>query len=221
MKKEIKFTPIDLQTWSRGSVFYYFSHMAPTGYSITVDMDVTKMRADLKKAGLKFFPAYLWLVTKVLNEQQEFRIADQDGQIGYYDSLTPLYATFHEDDKTFSLMWTEYDDDFGTFYQSYLDNKAKYGDHHGILAQYGQIPPANAYTVSCIPWVSFQHFAVHTYESKAYYFPSVEAGKFCEKNGSIMMPLSVTCHHAATDGYHVNRFLETLQSEMKSFEQYI
>ena len=103
MKKEIKFTPIDLQTWLRGSVFYYFSHMAPTGYSITVDMDVTKMRADLKKAGLKFFPAYLWLVTKVLNEQQEFRIADQDGQIGYYDSLTPLYATFHEDDKTFSL----------------------------------------------------------------------------------------------------------------------
>ena len=42
-------------------------------------------------------------MTKVLNEQQEFRIADQDGQIGYYDSLTPLYATFHEDDKTFSL----------------------------------------------------------------------------------------------------------------------
>ena len=57
----------------------------------------------LKKAELKFFPAYLWLVTKVLNEQQEFRIADQDGQIGYYDSLTPLYATFHVDDKTFSL----------------------------------------------------------------------------------------------------------------------
>lgn len=158
-------------------------------------------------------------MTKVLNEQQKFRIADQDGQIGYYDSLTPLYATFHEDDKTFSLMWTEYDDDFRTFNQSYLDNKAKYGDNHSILAQSGQIPPTNAYTVSCIPWVSFRHFAVHTYESKTYYLPSVEAGKFCEKNGSIMMPLSVTCHHATTDGYHVNRFLETLQTEMKSFEQ--
>ena len=152
MKKEIQFTLIDLQTWPRGSVFYYFSHMAPTGYSITVDMDVTKMRADLKKAGLKFFPAYLWLVTKVLNEQQEFRIADQDGQIGYYDSLTPLYAPFMR---------------------------------------------------------MIRHFH------------SVEAGKFCEKNGSIMMPLSVTCHHATTDGYHVNRFLETLQTEMKSFEQYM
>ena len=116
MKYEVKFTPIDLQTWPRGQVFYYFSKMAPTGYSMTVDLDVTKMRISLKKANLKFFPAYLWLVTKTLNMQQEFKIAEKDGQIGYYDTLTPLYATFHDDDKTFSLMWTEYDDDFRAFF---------------------------------------------------------------------------------------------------------
>lgn len=26
----------------------------------------------------------------------------------YFDTLTPLYASFHQDDHTFSLMWTEY-----------------------------------------------------------------------------------------------------------------
>lgn len=36
-----------------------------------------------------------------------------------------------------------------------------------------------------------------------------------------MLPLSITCHHAATDGYHVSCFLETLQSEMEVFEKYI
>lgn len=221
MKYEVKFTPIDLQTWPRGQVFYYFSKMAPTGYSMTVDLDVTKMRISLKKANLKFFPAYLWLVTKTLNMQQEFKIAEKDGQIGYYDTLTPLYATFHDDDKTFSLMWTEYDDDFRAFYNAYMKNKERYSDNHGILVQTNQIPPANAYTVSCVPWISFQHFAVHTYENKAYYFPSIEAGKFYEKDGKIMLPLSITCHHAATDGYHVSCFLEALQSEMDVFEKYI
>lgn len=117
MRDEVKFTPIDLQTWPRGQVFYYFSQMAPTGYSMTVDLDVTQMRISLKKANLKFFPAYLWLVTKTLNMQQEFKIAKKDGQI--------------------------------------------------------------------------------------------------------MLPLSITCHHAATDGYHVSCFLETLQSEMEVFEKYI
>lgn len=69
----MNFTPIDLHAWPCGQMFYYFSKMAPTGYSFTVDLDVTKMRTTLKRAGLKFFPAYLWLVTKTLNRQVEFR----------------------------------------------------------------------------------------------------------------------------------------------------
>lgn len=45
--------------------------MAPTGYSLTVNMDVTEMRRALRAAGYKFFPAYLWLVTKTLSRQRE------------------------------------------------------------------------------------------------------------------------------------------------------
>lgn len=221
MKRRPEFTPVDLQTWPRGEVFYYFSKMAPTGYSLTVKIDVTKMKAALDAAKLKFFPAYLWLVTKTLNLQQEFRMAEVNGQIGYFDFLTPLYATFHEDTKTFSLMWTEYCEDFREFYDAYLRNQANFGQNHGILAQRGMVPPPNAYTVSCVPWINFDHFAVHSYENKSYYFPSVEAGKFMLEDGKLMMPLSLTCHHAATDGYHVSRFLEQLQEDADRFSQYI
>ena len=101
------FTPIDLKTWPRGRMFWYFSQMAPTGYSMTVDVDVSGLRPALKAKGFKFFPTYLWLVTKCLNEQTEFKVALKDGVLGYYDTLTPLYASFHDDDKTFSLMWTD------------------------------------------------------------------------------------------------------------------
>ena len=215
------FTPIDLRTWKRGQTFYYFSRMAPTGYSLTVKIDITKMKAALDEAGMKFFPAYLWLVTKTLSGQQEFCIAEKDGQLGYYDCLTPLYASFHDDDKTFSLMWTEFDEDFGKFYSAYLENQRKYGGNHGVLAQNDMLPPPNAYTVSALPWVSFDHFAVHSYENKAYYFPSVEAGKFYLDGEKLLMPLSITCHHATTDGYHVNEFLEKLQLEADDFAKYI
>lgn len=221
MKQNVQFTPIDLQSWARGQLFYYFSKMAPTGYSLTVNVDITNMKAVLDSAKLKFFPAYLWLVTKTLNLQQEFRIAEKDGLIGFYNFLTPLYAAFHDDDKTFSLMWTEYDDDFRRFYEDYLKNQKQYGENHGVLAQPDCLPPPNAYTVSCVPWISFQHFAVHSYENKAYFFPSVEAGKFFEENGRLLLPLSITCHHATADGWHVSRFLEQLQDDADHFEQYI
>lgn len=217
----MKFTPIDLQKWSRGQMFYYFSKMAPTGYSMTVNVDVTEMRKRLKEAEMKYFPAYLWLVTKNLNRQMEFKVAEKDGILGYYETLTPLYASFHEDDHTFSLMWTEYTEDFGQFYQMYLKNQENFCDVHGVLATPQTPPPANAYTVSCVPWISFTHFAVHSYENKPYYFPSVEAGKFFDEDGRILMPLSITCHHAATDGYHVKCFLESLQQDMNEFSQFL
>ena len=57
------FTPIDLAQWPRGQMFYYFSKMAPTGYSLTVSLDVTPLHRTVKTHGVRFFPAYVWLVT--------------------------------------------------------------------------------------------------------------------------------------------------------------
>lgn len=217
----MNFTPIDLGNWPRAQMFYYFSKMAPTGYSMTMNVDVTELRNSLKEAGMKFFPAYLWFITKNLNCQTEFKIAEKDGVLGYYDTLTPLYAAFHEDDHTFSLMWTQYSDSFSDFYKAYIKNQKKFGDVHGVLSQPQTPPPPNAYTVSCIPWVEFTHFAVHSYENKPYYFPSVEAGKLFEQDGKVLMPLSLTCHHATTDGYHIKAFLESLQNDIKDFRKYL
>ena len=215
------FTPFDMQRWPRREHFAYFSRMAPTDYSLTVQPDVTRMREALRARSLHFYPAYLWAVTRNLNRQPEFRTALRDGRIGCYDTLTPLYAFFHEDDHTFSLMWTAYDADFGTFYARHMENLARHGGHHGLLSQPETPPPENAYTVSCVPWISFRHFAVHSYDDKPYYFPSVEAGQFVRRDGRMLLPLSITCHHAATDGWHVQRFLKELQADMDGFEAFL
>ena len=69
--------------------------------------------------------------------------------------------------------------------------------------------------------MSFQHFAVHSYGLKDYFFPSVEAGKFVFRDGRCFLPLSLTCHHAATDGYHVAQFLERLQADIDAFTQFL
>ena len=43
--------------------------------------------------------------------------------------------------------------------------------------------------------------------------------KVAEKDGQVLLPLCVTCHHAATDGRHMSRFLEKLQSDMDRFAE--
>ena len=215
----MNFTPIDFNNWNRREIFYYFSSIAPTSYSLTFEINVTKLKRLMDYKKLKFFPAYLYVVTKSLNKQIEFKVAKENGVLGYFDTLTPLYATFHDDDKTFSLMWSEYSDDFFTFYQSYISNQNKYGKVHGILSN--GIPPKNAYTVSSIPWVEFNHFAVHSFDNKDYFFPSIEAGKIINRNEELIMPLSMTCHHATTDGYHIKCFIDTLKYEMDELSKKI
>lgn len=209
MKPVLKFTPIELSIYERGKTFWYFSKAAPTGYSVTVDIDVTHMLAVLKASGKKFFPAYLWLATKIFCEQKEFCLAMQGKILGFYNTLTPMYAVFHEDDKTFSLLWTEFDDNFSEFYSAYMSDKAAFGNSHGILAKKEPLPPQNAYTISCVPWISFKHFSVHSYENKEYYFPSVESGKFYK---TAKRPLCPSPSPATTPQRTVGIFQGSLKS---------
>lgn len=96
MKKEVgllsvndNFSLIDVEKWNRREIFFYFSRIAPTTYSVTSSLDITNMIKALKEHNLKFFPSFLWLSTTIINQHPEFRVAMKDGNIGYYSSLTP------------------------------------------------------------------------------------------------------------------------------------
>lgn len=204
-----------MQTWSMAQAFYYYTQMAPTGYTVNVNMDVTILRKELKAKGYKFFPAYIYLVSKVIAKQQELRIGLKDEALGVWDYLSPVYPQFHEEDKTTSLLWTEYNDNFTEFYNQYISDTKHYGESHGILSDKG-MPTPNSYVISCIPWFTFNSFSVHNHGIKDYYFPSFEAGKFVESNDKLLMPLSITVHHATTEGYHLKVFFEELQRTMNA-----
>jgi len=214
------FYPIDLQTWPMAQAFHYYTQMAPTTYTVNMTMDVTTLRRILKSKGYKFFPAYLYLVTKAISKQKELRVAVQDGVLGHWDNLTPAYPQFHQDDKTTSLLWTEYDDNFAIFYERYIEDTVKHGNSHGILTSKG-IPLPNAYIISCIPWFTFNSFSLHNHGIKDHYVPSFEAGGFVETDSKITMPLSITVHHATTDGYHLKLFFEELQRTISQPEEWL
>ena len=79
----MNFTPIDFNDWNVREIFYYFSSIAPTGYSLTFEINVTKLKRAMEDKKLKFFLAYLYVVTKSLNKQIEFKIAKENGVLGY------------------------------------------------------------------------------------------------------------------------------------------
>lgn len=205
------FHPINMTEWDRQQYFYYFTKMLPTGYSMTVELDITETYDAIKSWGGHFFASYLYVVLKQLASQKEFRISTVDGQLGYFDVLHPSFAVLHEDDKTMSNMWIEYADSFRTFSSHYEEDMTKYKDDHGPMAK-PVPPPANCCMIGMVPWIEFTHYCPIPYGQSDCYFPVIQAGKYFVRDGRRLMPLSITTHHAVADGYHVSMFLDGVQA---------
>ncbi len=200
------FTLIDPNTWERKEYFDHYFSKVPCTYSMTTRLDITKIR----KAGMKLYPTMLYALTKTVNHHREFRVAlDEKGRLGYYDRLLPCYTVFHPDTETFSNLWTDYAEEYSAFCQAYEEDRRRFGSRQGMTAKPGM--PANCFTVSMIPWTSFDGFHLNLQKGYDYLLPIFTMGKFYEEQGKCLLPLAIQVHHAVCDGFHVCRFVNELQ----------
>lgn len=89
----MKFTRIDRTTWERNSHYDYYTNLLKCGYSVTVSLDITKLHRQVKEKGLKFYPVFVYCVSKQIAVTKEFRMGrDKEGNPGYYDILHPNYT---------------------------------------------------------------------------------------------------------------------------------
>ena len=214
--KEATFTLYD-HTWPRSSHFaYYTKGFVKSVNSITVRVDVTQFLARTKQKGLKFFPAFTAVTGQVIAALPEMCTnVDSDGNPGYYSYLNPNFTIFHEDDKTFSDVWSQYDADFDTFYQNLLTDVETYKDKKGIKVKDGQ--PRNFFCISCVPWLSYESYCPVNYGGSPNLFPIITFGKYTEENGRLTLPFSLTISHACMDGYHLSLFFQKLQEALDQF----
>ena len=216
MKAE--FHAIDMKTWPRAQTYNYFTEMVTTTtYSITVTLNITILRRILKNKKIKFFPAYLYLITRAIENQQEFRMALQDGVLGSWDYLSPYYPVLH-DDKTITFICTEYNEDFRVFYKNCVADMEHYEKSTDIMSAKAA---SNNYIIASIPWFSFNSLSMHLQNANNYYAPIFESVGFTEKDGETTMPLSITVNHAAIDGYHIKVFLEELTNSLNHPEEWL
>ncbi|GFI61625.1 chloramphenicol acetyltransferase 2 [Clostridiales bacterium] len=211
------FKYIDLEKWERHEHFEYYRTKIKCGYSCTVQLDVTKFKHNLDKSGLKFYPSFVYCVSRMVNSMPEFRMAvDKDGLPGYFDISNPNMTIFHEDDHTFSDMWTEYYPEFKDFYRNTVKNMEKYKNVKGIKARNNQ--PPNFFCISCVPWLSYSAYNTNVPGGEPNLFPLITFGKYTEKDGKLEMPFTLNISHASADGYHTSKFINGLQELINSME---
>jgi chloramphenicol O-acetyltransferase type A len=157
----MKFNIIDLEKWPRKTHFGFYTQEGKSAYNLTANIDVTKLMAFLKKENYKFYPTFIYIVSKAINKIENLKIrVDDSGKLGYWDYISPTYTIFHDDDKTFSCIYTEYNADFRLFYKEVILDLNEYKNKKGFCPKPS---PKNCFHTSCIPWLTYTGLSLHLY----------------------------------------------------------
>ncbi|HDR8069359.1 type A chloramphenicol O-acetyltransferase [Bacillus cereus] len=205
----MKFHVIDREDWNRERYFEHYFKLKCT-FSMTVNVDITMLLEEVYQKGIKFYPVFIYLISRVVNNHKKFRTCFNDeGVLGYWEEMIPSYTIFHKDDKSFSSIWMDYSGDFRTFYKNYEDDMRCYASVHGFFTK-ENIPP-NVFPISSIPWTSFTGFNLNINNDENFLLPIITCGKYFNEGNKVMLPVSLQVHHSVCDGYDASQFIEDLQ----------
>ena len=205
------FEKIDRDTWARKEYFEHYFSNVPCTYSMTVKLDITKIR----ERQIKLYPAMLYYLTTIVNRHSEFRTSfNENDELGIYSEMIPCYTVFHKHTETFSNLWTVYTSNIEEFLAEYENDILQYGNQKGMMAKPNV--PSNNFSVSMIPWATFEGFTLNLQKGYDYLKPIFTMGRYYQKAGRTLIPLAIQVHHAVCDGFHVCRFIDELQELINS-----
>lgn len=205
---------VDMETYYRRGVFRHFSQDCKCSVSVTSRVDVTALKQFSKATGTSFYLNFLYVLSRALNAREDYRLAWdwQNERLLLWDQINPTQYVFHEDTETFTLAYTEYDPDYGTFYARALAdlNAAKASREYGL----DEANHPNWFDASCVPWLNYDALHVELPDGYLYFNPIINWGAYREEHGRLMMPVTVRLNHAAADGFQIARVYKLIETEM-------
>lgn len=207
---------IDIESYYRKGVFRHFSDDCRCSTSMTARIDVTSLVAFSKSTQTKFYINFLYILSKVLNSRDDYRMGYlwQTNQLICYDTINPTQYIFHDDTETCTPVYTTYYPDYPTFYahaENDIEQAKKTRDYALDMANH-----PNWFDASYISWLSYDSLHIELPDGYLFFAPIVNWGRYREENGRLLMPVSVRLNHAIADGYLVAKVFRLLQHEIET-----
>lgn len=208
---------VDMDNYYRKGVYRHFSEDCKCSTSITNKIDVTELIRFSKDTNTKFYINFLYLLCKVLNSREDYRtqyLFDKQ-QVVIFDKINPTHYIFHNDTETCTVVYSEYYEDYSTFYNNCsLDiAKAKETREYGL----DEANHPNWFDASYISWISYESLNIELPDGYLYFMPIINWGRYSKVDDKFLMPVSVRLNHAIADGYLVANVFVKLNKAIKEF----
>lgn len=202
---------IDEKTWKRALHCMVFRNSVEPAFCVTFELDITNFYHQIKAQHYSFTIAMVYAVCKCANGIEEFRYRFLDGKVVLFDRIDTAFTYLNEETELFKVVNVPMQDTM----QDYVELATRTAREQ---KEYFTGPLGNdVFQCSPMPWITYTHISHTNSGKKDNATPLFDWGKYYEKDGRLMMPVSVQVHHSFVDGVHIGRFAEKLQKFMNEY----
>ena len=198
---------VDLETWARRRQFRFFGTWDYPHFSICANVDITAFYPFVKRRGISFNVATVYVIARAANAIPEFRYRIRGEGVVEHEIVHPA-TTILVNEDLFSFCTIHYAEDFSLFAARAAEQIAYVQENPTIEDEPGQ---DDLFYMTAIPWVTFTSIMHPLDLSPADSVPRFAWGKFFQDGNFLKMPLSAQAHHALMDGIHMGRFYTEVQ----------
>ena len=203
---------LSMEKYPRRSHFEYFRSLAFPYVGLTVNVDITRFRENIKAQGLPFFLSFCYCVSRAANRVPEFRQRIMGDGIVQFDNC-PTSHTVALKNGTYCYCELTSNLPFADF----IPYAIRAQDEARKKATIDETDSLDKLFISCLPWLSYTAL-IQPVPIPADSNPRITWGKFFSQGDQFLLPVTVQCHHALVDGVHIARFFDTLQDELRQLQ---
>ena len=203
---------IDEKTWKRAMHCMVFRNSIEPAFCVTFELNITNFLKKIKEQGYSFTIAMVYAVCKCANEIEEFRYRFLEDKVVLFDTIDTAFTYLNPETELFKVVQVPMTDTI----QEYIELATKVVKEQ---TQYFTGPLGNdVFQCSPMAWVTYTHISHINSGKKGNATPLFDWGKYFEREGRVMMPVSVQAHHSFVDGLRIGRFTEKLQIFMNEYK---
>lgn len=207
---------IDQEQWPRRAIYEHYQGEDWPFYAMSFPVDVTELKAYTKRRGLSFYYAMIFLVTKAMEEVENFRLRDRKGTIVLHDRLVPSFTDMAPGEELFHITTLEAGEDLAAFCQA---AREKSRAQTAFLEEEGPWEADELVYFSSEPWLPMSSVTHDRNFDPADCIPRAAWGRYEEQNGRLRLSLAIDVNHRMVDGLHVGRFYEALNRRIAALAE--
>ena len=201
---------IDPKNWERGEIFDLFSACDHPFYSVSFELDVSRLYHLTHETGQSFYYSMAYLVTTAMEGVEAFRMRIRGGQIEVVDELIPSCTDLMPGSETFVIVTLPHGNNMAEFCRQAKEKAA--GQTYLFDREMERLD--TLVYISCLPWFPITGFVTERSLEPDDCIPRVTWGKYQKDGGRVRLNLTLDLNHRTIDGVHVGKFYQLLQSSI-------